>query len=105
MVVDQHALFREGVIDFIRSKPDIEVIAEHDSELDLVEHAFTYRPDIILMGTSLFDQAGKEMMQIILSKSPETAFVILAPNENRELLLNVIRSGAWRDCRFKRVDQ
>lgn len=93
MIVDQPALFREGVIDLIEDKPEIEIIKQ-DSERELVEQILVNKPAIVLMSGWLFEDGGKEMMQIILSQYPEIAFVILAPNENTELLLKVIRGGA-----------
>lgn len=92
MVVDQHTLFTENVINLIKGQPDIEIVGNASS--DMVEEAFTYKPDVILMGASLFEDGGKEIMSIILSEYPDIAFIILAPNENPELLLSAIRSGA-----------
>jgi DNA-binding NarL/FixJ family response regulator len=94
MVVDQHTLFREGVISLIKGQPDIEIVGDGKLGLDMFEQALAHKPDIVLMGAHLFEEDGKELMNVVLSEHPGTAFVVLAPNENTEMLLNVMRHGA-----------
>lgn len=93
MIMDPHALSSERMVSLIKGQPDIEIIGDGYSELNVIEQALTHRPHIIFMSASLFEHSGKEVMSAILSETPETAFVILAPPANSDLLLSVIRNG------------
>ncbi len=94
MIVDQHVLFREGLISLLRDQADINIVGDDGLVSDMVAQASIYEPNIILMDSNYFEDGGREMMGRILSKSPQTAFVILAPNESADLLLDAIRNGA-----------
>jgi two-component system NarL family response regulator len=93
MVFDQHTFFVETVMNLIKGQPGIEFV-EQPPEEDIVENAISCKPDIILMSVSFFAERGQEMMHRILARNPDIAFIILAPTESTELLLDVIRSGA-----------
>lgn len=61
---------------------------------EMIKQAFRCQPDIVLMGSSLFEAGGKEMMNDILFMCPDMAFVILAPTDDIELLLEALQNGA-----------
>ena len=94
MIVDQHTLFREGMISLVKDQADIEVVGNGSSEADMVSQALICKPDIIVMDENLFLGQGKGMMNFILSKQPEISFLILSPDEDSDLMLDAIRNGA-----------
>jgi DNA-binding NarL/FixJ family response regulator len=94
MIVDQHVLFREGLISLLRDQSDINIVGNEGLGSDMAAQALVSEPSIILMDANYFEGEGREMMGRVLSKFPHTAFVILAPNENADLLLDAIRNGA-----------
>ena len=94
MIVDQHVLFREGLISLLRDQTDIHIVGNEGLSSDMTAQAFVCEPDIILMDANYFEGDGREMMGRVLSKFPLTSFVILAPNESADLLLDAIRNGA-----------
>ena len=52
LVVDDHILFREGLISLFRSTPDFEIVGEAGSVQEGIESALSLFPDIILMDFS-----------------------------------------------------
>ncbi len=94
MIVDQHTLFREGMIRLIQDHANIEVVGTGSSESDMVSQALICKPNIIIMDEDLFLGQGKGMMNFILSKQPETSFLVLSPDEDTDLMLDAIRNGA-----------
>ena len=83
MIMDPQPLSRERVADLIKGQPDVEIVGDGNLGSEMVEQALAHRPEIILMSASLFEEVGKEMMNVVLSENPETAFVILAPTKTR----------------------
>ncbi len=94
LVVDDHVLFRDGLISLFQSTPDFYVVDQAGSVSEGVEKAFHHRPDIVLMDFSLPDGTGLDATEVILNEMPECNIVFLTVFETDENLLKAIRLGA-----------
>ena len=93
-VVDDHILFREGLVAIIRSEPDIEVVGQAGSVLEAVEVISTLKPDVALMDFGLPDGTGVDATEAILKENPECKIIFLTMSEEDDNLFSAIRSGA-----------
>ena len=94
LLVDDHALFREGLVSLLDDQPDIDVVGQAGSVQEAVELARELQPDLILMDFTLPDGSGLEATQAILAERPETNIVFLTVHDRDEYLFHAIRSGA-----------
>lgn len=94
LVVDDHVLFRDGLVSLFHSTPDFQVVDQAGSVKEGVEKAFHHRPDIILMDFSLPDGTGLDATRIILDEMPDCRIIFLTVFETDENLLTAIRLGA-----------
>lgn len=94
LIVDDHVLFREGLVGILRSSPEFEVVGESGSVGEAIGHARFYKPDMILMDWGLPDGDGVTATQQILSELPECKIVFLTIHDEDQLLFAAIRSGA-----------
>jgi len=94
VVVDDHILFREGLIAIVRSAPDVEVVGQAGSVSEAIELIQTIKPDIVLMDFGLPDGTGADATRAILKKRPECKVVFLTMSEDDDDLFEAIRSGA-----------
>jgi len=94
MVVDDHILFREGLISLFRSTPDFKVVGEAGSVQEGIEKARALQPDIILMDFSLPDGTGLDATQAILKAAPNCKIIFLTVHEADDKLFAAIRAGA-----------
>jgi len=94
VVVDDHVLFREGLIAIIRSALDIEVVGQAGSVNEAIELVKTIKPDMVLMDFTLPDGTGADATRAILKEYPECKIVFLTMSEEDEDLFTAIRSGA-----------
>ena len=94
MVVDDHVLFREGLISLFRSAPDFVVVGEAGSVQDAIENAHSLHPDIVLMDFSLPDGTGLDATRAILADLPDCKIVFLTVHEADEKLFAAVRAGA-----------
>lgn len=94
VVVDDHILFREGLIAIVRSASDVEVVGQAGSVSEAIELVRTVKPDIILMDFGLPDGTGADATRAILKEHPECKIVFLTMSEDDENLFDAIRSGA-----------
>lgn len=94
VVVDDHVLFREGLVAIIRSEPEIEVIGQAGTVQEAVELVGSLNPDIVLMDFGLPDGTGVDATRAILQEHPECRIVFLTMSEQDENLFAAIRGGA-----------
>lgn len=94
LVVDDHIMFREGLISLLCSTPDFNVVDQAGTMHEGIEKALLHKPDIILMDFSLPDGTGLDATRIILAQLTECKIVFLTVYETDENLLAAIRLGA-----------
>ncbi len=94
MVVDDHTIFREGLISLLKQQPDFEVVGEAGLVKEAIEKALSIRPDLILMDIGLPDGSGLDATRQISRLVPDTCIVILTILESDELLFDAFHAGA-----------
>jgi DNA-binding NarL/FixJ family response regulator len=94
LVVDDHALFREGVVSLLSAYPDFKIVGEAGSGSEAEEKALRLNPDIILMDIGLPDKTGLETTRCILARQPDIKVVMLTVHESDEYLFSALSAGA-----------
>ena len=94
VIVDDHALFREGLASIIRLDPGIEVSGLAGTVQEAVEVVRTLKPDIVLMDFSLPDGTGGDATRMVLAEHPDCKIIFLSMSESDENLFAAVRSGA-----------
>lgn len=94
LIVDDHILFREGLVGLLRGQPDMEVVGECGSVDEAIELARAERPEVILMDFSLPDGSGLDATRTILSEMPQTAIIFLTVHDDDEQMIAAMRAGA-----------
>jgi DNA-binding NarL/FixJ family response regulator len=94
LIVDDHILFREGLVSLLKKQPDFQVIGEAGTVAEAVLLAGQHKPDIILMDFSLPDGTGLDATQQILAHLPKIKIVFLTVHETDDRLFAAVRSGA-----------
>ncbi|HBX69407.1 MAG TPA: DNA-binding response regulator [Chloroflexi bacterium] len=94
VIVDDHALFREGLASILRLEPDIEVAGLAGSVQQATEMVHRLKPDIVLMDFTLPDGTGADATREVLSEHPDCKIIFLTMSESDENLFAAIRAGA-----------
>jgi len=94
LLVDDHALFRKGVADFIAAEPDFELVGEAEDGAQALEMARELMPDVIVMDISMPRMDGIEVTRRIKAEFPYVRIVILSVSDSDHFLLEAVRSGA-----------
>lgn len=92
VVVDDHPLFREGVMRTL-SALGFEIVGEGSTSDDAIALAHQYKPDVLLIDISM-PGGGLETISPILSKDPKQKLVFLTVSEATEDAVRAINSGA-----------
>ncbi len=94
LVVDDHALFREGMVGILNAQPDIQVVGEASDGLEAVVMARSLQPDVILMDITMPGVDGVEATRQIKQELAETHIVMLTVRDEDEKLFEAFRNGA-----------
>ncbi|MDR5694796.1 MAG: response regulator transcription factor [Armatimonadota bacterium] len=94
LVVDDHALFREGLVGILNAQPDFEVVGEAADGTEAVVKARELVPDLVLMDILLPGTNGLEATRLIKQELPATCIVVLTVRDDDEALFQAIRAGA-----------
>jgi len=94
VIVDDHALFREGLASILRLEKDIDVAGLAGSVQEAVEVVRKLKPEVVLMDFTLPDGTGVEATRLLLAEHPECKIIFLTMSEQDENLFAAIRSGA-----------
>ena len=94
VIVDDHALFREGLASILRLEKDFDVAALAGSVQEAVEVVREIKPEIVLMDFTLPDGTGVEATHLVLAEHPDCKIIFLTMSEQDDNLFAAIRSGA-----------
>jgi two-component system, NarL family, invasion response regulator UvrY len=93
-VVDDHAILRRGMIDFLEEQSDLRVVGEAGDGLHALELVRSLRPEVLLLDINMPGQSGIELMPYLLAKDPTLKIIILSGLSEEHYALTLLRSGA-----------
>ncbi len=102
LIVDDHALLREGIRSLLASHDDLEVVGEAADGREAIEKARELVPDVVLMDVAMPLMDGLEATHRISGDNPEVKVIILTQYDKKEYLLSGLKSGAC-GCLPKKV--
>ena len=93
-IVDDHAMFREGLRALFSAMPDIEVVGEAANGITAVAQVSTLQPDVVLMDINMPDLNGIETTRQILSAQPGMGVIMVTMLEDDASVFAAMRAGA-----------
>ncbi len=94
MIVDDHAIFREGLRALLDLEEDFDVIAEASRGDEAVLLAAEEAPDVILLDLHLPDGSGADFCRDLLKASPNSKVLILSAYDDDEEISAALIAGA-----------
>jgi len=98
LVVDDHPLFRRGLVWSIEAESDMVVVAEAADGQEAIQQSDNLVPDVMVLDINLPEINGIEVARIVKRRNPRVAVVIVTMHEDDEQLFNAIRVGAAAYC-------
>ena len=94
IIVDDHAVVRQGVRAFLDTQPDIHVVAEAASGLEAVRLCTEFAPDVVLMDLVMPEMNGVEATRRLKRVSPRTQVIVLTSYYDDDHIFPAIQAGA-----------
>jgi two-component system, NarL family, nitrate/nitrite response regulator NarL len=94
LVVDDHPLFRQGVVHALGAEPGLKVVGEASSGEEALKLACELLPDVVLLDISMPGWGGLVAVEKITTACPATTIVMLTVSEDKDKLLAAFKAGA-----------
>ena len=94
LIVDDHALFRRGLLMVLEGEDDIEVVGEASDGDEAIARAEQMTPDVVLMDVRMPKSSGIEAAGIIKNALPSTKVLMLTISDEEGDLYEAIKAGA-----------
>lgn len=98
LIVDDHPLFRQGLVDALETDPDMEVVAQAADGEAAVAQAQAHQPDVILMDINLPNVNGLQVTRRIVGELPKVKVLIITGYDDAEQIFHALRAGAVAYC-------
>src|SRR6476659_3555551 len=94
VLVDDHALIRQGIRKYLELEPDFTVVGEADNGKDAIRVAAQYQPDVMLVDIIMPGMNGVEVTKGVREVSPTSQIIILTSYHEDNYVLPALRAGA-----------
>jgi DNA-binding NarL/FixJ family response regulator len=94
LLVDEHALFREGLGLALAGIVDIDIAGEAVDGDDALERSVRLRPDVVVMDVRMPEGSGAGAIARIRAARSDIAVLVLTGSQDEEDLVDALRSGA-----------
>jgi two-component system nitrate/nitrite response regulator NarL len=94
LIVDDHPLFRRGVVQLLALDPAIQVVGEAGDFDSALRMAREMEPDLTLLDLNLKGRDGLQILTALKDEDPSRRVVMLTVSDAQEDLIAAIRAGA-----------
>jgi two-component system nitrate/nitrite response regulator NarL len=94
LLVDDHTLFREGLISLLAYQDDFTVVGEAEDAASALEQVRALKPDLVLMDIELPGEDGVAVTRRLKMEMPILTVVMLTVRDDSQTLLEAIKAGA-----------
>ncbi len=94
MLVDDHAILKEGLKALLNLSEDIQVVADAADGRQAIDCVRRYDPDVVVMDIAMPGMGGIEATRRITRASPHSMVLILSQHDNERYILPVLQAGA-----------
>jgi len=95
LLVDDHAIVREGYRSLLQKQANMEVVAEASDGQQAYLKYREFEPDIVIMDISMPGQSGLEAISRIRQFNSEAKILVFSMHENPSFAIQATRAGAF----------
>jgi len=95
-IVDDHAIVRSGLRQFLSEHVDLRVVGEAGNGREAIDLVREHEIDVLLMDLSMPGQSGIDALAMLRAKAPDMGILILSGYPEEHYAINLIRQGGQR---------
>ncbi len=93
-IVDDHPLFRRGLIQLLGTIPQFNLVGEASCGKDGIALAKRLKPDVLLLDLNMKDMSGLEVLKEVKASDLDTRVIMITVSDQGEDLVAALRNGA-----------
>ncbi|GAB2705100.1 MULTISPECIES: response regulator transcription factor [Comamonas] len=93
-IVDDHAIVRSGLKQFLAEHVDLRVVGEAANGREAIDLVRKEEIDVLIMDLSMPGQSGIDALAMLRAKAPDMGILILSGYPEAHYAINLIRQGA-----------
>jgi len=94
LVVDDHALVRQGIAVLVGTQPDMTLVAEGSNGREAIQQFRTHRPDVTLMDLQMPEMNGIDAIVAIRGEFQDAKIIVLTTYQGDVQILRALKAGA-----------
>lgn len=94
LIADDHHVVRRGLLFFLKTQKDIEVVGEAKNGLEAIEQVEKLQPDIVLMDLVMPELDGIQATERIKKQWPSIHVLMLTSFSDKDHVLPALKAGA-----------
>lgn len=94
LVVDDHSIFRQGIVGLLADQADMQLVAEASNGLEAIQQFRAHRPDVTLMDLQMPEMNGLDAVIAIRGEFPEAKIIVLTTYTGDVQVLRALKAGA-----------
>jgi len=104
LLVDDHAIIRQGLASLLEKQPDIEVVGSVENGRKAVDIARELAPDLVIMDISMPNLNGIDATRKIVEEMGDVKVIALSIHSSRHFVSEMLKAGAsgyiLKECLF-----
>ena len=94
ILVDDHAVVRQGFKMILSAQPDMEIVGEAGNGREAVELAVQLKPDVVVMDVAMPELNGIEATRRLVASAPHIRVIALSMHKDNVYVREILRAGA-----------
>jgi DNA-binding NarL/FixJ family response regulator len=94
LVVDDHFIFRQGIVGLLADQADMQLVAEASNGREAIQQFRAHRPDVTLMDLQMPEMNGLDAVIAIRGEFPEAKIIVLTTYTGDVQVLRALKAGA-----------
>ena len=93
LIVDDHPIVREGLVQQFNREPDLMVCAQASNAAQAISAVVEHQPDLVLVDLNLPGRGGLELIRDIRALRPKLPMLVLSMHDESVFAERVLRAG------------
>lgn len=107
-VVDDHALFRKGIVSMLQDISGTDIVFEAGNGQELLDQLSEHTVDLVLLDLQMPVMDGLTAIPLVRQQSPDTKIVIISMHQEDQFISHVMELGAngylLKDAEFEELE-